>query len=97
MEKEKIFSILDCIINFKYDINKLKKMANILPWDSDSDIYVVNRNLLKSILEKFLIENIDFHEIEEWANLIECREDIGYTEPLLQEIIHELISKIDQL
>ena len=40
--------------------------------------------------KRSLDKKISFLELEEWANLIECREDIGFEDEKTQEMIFKL-------
>ena len=87
-------NILEKVILFQDKIYNLKILLNRLPWDSKEDIFIINKSTLLQILQKFLDENTNIQEIEEWANLLECREDIGYTNSCLKDIIDEFANPI---
>ena len=42
------------------------------------------------MLKEFIDKNTYFEDIENWANVIECRVDFGFEVEKMQEIIFEL-------
>ena len=73
-------SILLDLVYFKNNIDTLKNMLSQIGFDSEIELVSM------SILDK----KISFLELEEWANLIECREDIGFEDEKTQEMIFKL-------
>jgi len=68
-----------------------------LGWDSSHDLVLLTKNHALSALRRFLDGSLSASEVEEWANAIEGREDIGFegqNEDMLQELIYELANPI---
>ena len=62
-------------------------------WDSEKELVLLTKQHILRILQLFLAGQIKISEIEDWANAIECREDIGReksSKDLINEIMHEL-------
>ena len=59
-------------------------------FNSESELVTITKNTIVNILNRVIDKEISYELLEEWANLIECREDIGYEDEILQEIIFEL-------
>lgn len=57
-------------------------------WDSESELVVASRQLLSDVLQKYLAGDISSDDLEEWANFIECRDDIDYSE--IEDYIYAL-------
>jgi len=60
-------------------------------WDSDGPLAELKSSHIRSALHRYLQAELSAAQVEEWANAIECREDIAY-EPssLVGETIFEL-------
>ena len=82
--------ILLNLINFTKDISAIKSDLAKIGFDSESELVTVTKNSITNILNRVIDKEISYELLEEWANLIECREDIGYEDEILQEIIFEL-------
>jgi len=82
--------ILTDLISFKKSLNQLNNELSKYPWDVEEPILVITKVDFYNILEKCIKEEITHDELEYWANIIECRDDLDFEEEVLQEIIFEL-------
>ena len=82
--------ILLNLINFAKDISAIKSNLAKIGFNSESELVTITQNTIANILNRVADKEISYNLLEEWANLIECREDIGYEDEILQEIIFEL-------
>ncbi|WP_298104619.1 hypothetical protein [uncultured Campylobacter sp.] len=82
--------ILLNLINFTKDISVIKSDLAKIGFDSELELVTITQNTIANILNRVVDKEISYDLLEEWANLIECREDIGYEDEILQEIIFEL-------
>jgi len=82
--------ILLNLINFTKGISAIKSDLAKIGFDSESELVTITKNTIANILNRVIDKEISYNLLEEWANLIECREDIGYEDEILQEIIFEL-------
>ena len=79
--------ILLNLINFTKDISAIKSDLAKIGFDSESELVTITQNTIANILNRVIDKEISYDLLEEWANLIECREGIGYEDEILQEII----------
>ena len=86
---DEIGILLD-LIHFKNNIDTLKNMLSQIGFDSEIELVSMSRDNIVEILQRSLDKKISFLELEEWANLIECREDIGFEDEKTQEMIFKL-------
>ena len=70
--------ILLDLVHFKNNTDTLKNMLSQIGFDSETELVSMSRDDIVEILQRSLDKKISFLELEEWANLIECREDIGF-------------------
>ena len=82
--------ILLNLINFAKDMSAIKSDLAKIGFNSESELVTITKNTIANILNRVVDKEISYDLLEEWANLIECREDIGYEDEILQEIIFEL-------
>ncbi|MFH0895097.1 MAG: hypothetical protein V2A54_11745 [Bacteroidota bacterium] len=60
------------------------------PWDCEELLLQVNKADVVSVLKRCLSDEIDFEELENWTNAIECRDDLNFENDDLHEIVFEL-------
>lgn len=86
---DEIGILLD-LVHFKNNIDTLRNMLSQIGFDSETELVYMSRDDMVEILQRSLDKKISFLELEEWANLIECREDIGFEDKKTQEIVFKL-------
>lgn len=64
------------------------------PWDADSNLIVLTPNDVSQVLSKFVRGSLGESDVEAWANALECREDIGYANSTVRELLHELANPL---
>ncbi len=89
---DNITVILNNLITFRYPIPNLKEELRNLSWDG-SVIVTLTKQHLESIVDRFIHNKISEHDLIEWANMIECREDIEF-EDLYKDQIQRFIFNI---
>jgi|TARA_R110000764_G_scaffold22118_15_gene55477 hypothetical protein len=47
-------------------------------YDSEIAYFVVSKSVLEDVLLIYLADKITADELEEWANFVECRDDLDY-------------------
>lgn len=86
---DEIGILLD-LIHFKNNIDTLKNMLSQIGFDSETELVSMSRDDIVEILQRSLDKKISFLELEGWANLIECREYIGFEDEKTQEMVFKL-------
>lgn len=61
-----------------------------LPWDYPKPLVRLTYDHIRSVLLRFLAENLDAKDVQEWADLVEIRDDIEFADERTQEVIHML-------
>jgi hypothetical protein len=85
-------TILSLLIRFDAPVADLKAALATLSWDSGPVITLTRQNIA-AVLQRFASREIDAASMEEWANLVECREDICFEschEEVVANTIHAL-------
>lgn len=78
------------LIHLKGKIASIKRELTEYPWDCEEPLVVMNEKDMIEVLEKAILQSFSPELIEEWANTIECRDDIDFETEDLKEAIHEL-------
>lgn len=47
-------------------------------YDSDIERFEVSESILSDVLAMFISDSISDDELEDWANFVECRDDLDY-------------------
>lgn len=61
-------------------------MLSQLTLDYEGQPFVVNSAEIKGVLKRFLVGEFTAQELEDWANLIECREDMKFEKQRFEAI-----------
>lgn len=81
------------LLDFKLPVTELSDRLRQYSWDFESDIVRLKPAHIITVLNKYNHGKIEANEVEEWANLIECREDIGM-DRVTGEVLHVLANPI---
>jgi hypothetical protein len=82
--------ILKDLINLKGNLTDIKIELAQYSWDSETPVLVINKKDFINVLQRYIDGSLTSLEIENWANAIECRDDMDFEDDELQEIIFEL-------
>lgn len=82
------FKILSDLISFKEPIAVLSERLKTLGWDYEGPGFYVKSSEIRGVLNRFVSGEISVDELEEWANLIECREDLQFEDAKSEQIDH---------
>ena len=86
--------VLDSLLLFDKNLKNIKTELSKFDWDSQNELVVCSGDKISNVLQKYLNNEISSTDIEEWANLIEGREDIGFTNNKIQEIIFRIANPL---
>ena len=85
-------NILTDLVYINGNLSELQNELSQYSWDSDEPILIISELHFSDILKRGIENKITFEDIEKWANIIECREDLDFENEKMQEIIFELAS-----
>lgn len=80
------------LVELRKPIAEIADNISKLEWDYDGEPLIISSNQVKNIIERYLSGVLSNRELEEWANLIECREDIDFEESNRNEIEYIIYS-----
>ena len=84
--------VLDTLINLRKPLTEISESLIQFPWSSE-ELVILDTNQIKWILGQYLSGEISESLVENWANLVECRDDIGFDKKdnnLIKELMHVL-------
>jgi hypothetical protein len=82
--------ILSELVTFSKPLGFLSHGLSQLEWDyEEMPVVMMSTHLLK-VLDRFVRGELNAQEIESWANLVEGREDLEFSEEILGEFVYEL-------
>jgi len=85
--------VLQALVTFSQPLEVLAQALKQFKWDYESEPVIIEPFHLVSVLNRFLSHQLEAQQIENWANLIECREDLDYesaNQEQLEQVIYEL-------
>jgi len=91
--------LLQALLTFDEPLNLIAQELSQLEWDHEGEPVLVAPLHIVSILNRFLSNQLNAKQVEEWANMIECREDLDYeseNQKQLEQVIYELANYKDE-
>jgi len=88
---------LKALANLDQPLSTILPILQTFPWDSNQTIITLKKEHLIHILNQYLNHSLSAIDLENWANAIECREDITYEtegEGFINDIIFDLANPI---
>jgi hypothetical protein len=82
--------ILKDLVLLKGNIKILEKELSKYHWDIEKSLITIDTVYFINVLKRYINNEIDFNILSNWANAIECREDLDFSNEIIQEIIYEL-------
>ena len=86
---ELVRSLLEC----DRPLSQILQPLNSFNWDSDSELVILETHHIANVLQRYLDGELSELDVENWANAVESREDIGY-ETTLAEMLDEAIFEL---
>lgn len=84
---------LNNLLLYQSDLNQLVNDLNRFPWDSDTVFATLNYLHITKIIMRYLNGELTEQQLEDWANAVECREDIDF-DPAQQNVLAEAIHQL---
>ncbi len=85
--------VLRAVVTLSHPIAELTQAVSSLPWDCPTPLVSLTSADASAVLQRYLDGTISPSDIEEWANLIEGREDIGFESGQVESLI-ELVNEL---
>ncbi|HBA70776.1 MAG TPA: hypothetical protein DER40_06405 [Geobacter sp.] len=82
---------LEDLVEFRKTPEELQDALKGFPWDSE-ELVQLGRQHVSTVLKRYLAGEISTQEVDDWANLIECRDDIDYED--VADVLHILANPL---
>lgn len=80
------FDVLRDLIAFNKPVSVLADSLSKFDWDYEGQPLIVMASQIREVLQRFLAAEYSAQELEDWANLVEGREDLEFEEEKHDEI-----------
>lgn len=82
--------VLRDLVLLQGNIDSLENELSKFSWDSDLPLYSISSEDFIFVLKRIINDEISFDALINWANALECRDDLEFKNEAIQEIIFEL-------
>lgn len=92
MSKDRVESVRS-LVELSHPLDSIAEQLRGFEWDYEGKPVELRPHHLVKILTAFLNDKLADADVEKWANLVECREDIefeGASSNWIETVIHEL-------
>src|SRR6185436_16438835 len=72
--------VLRALIEYQLPIESVLGELEAFGWDSEYDEVILGGEDICNLLQRYLDGEIAADQVVDWADLVECREDIGFPE-----------------
>lgn len=91
------FDALRDLIDFNKPVSVLANNLSKFDWDYEGQPLTVTASQVREVLKRFLAGRCSSKDLEDWANLIECREDLEFEDKKhddIANVIHILANSV---
>ncbi|MFA6246440.1 MAG: hypothetical protein WC615_05830 [Mucilaginibacter sp.] len=86
--------ILNDLIRFQTQLDRVQNELSQYTWDVEAPLVIMRKSDFVSIVQRFLDGVLSTDDLENWANAIESRDDIGFENNELSEFIFDLANPV---
>ena len=85
---------LESLIKISMPLTEAISRLAEFPWDSESELVLLTSKDFGHVLSLFKQGSLSATEVEDWANALESRDDIGFSTSQAFELLHELANPL---
>jgi hypothetical protein len=74
-------------------VDELRRAVAAFPWDCDHDLVTLTRRDVVNVLNRYLAAQLTAKDVNEWADALEGREDVGL-EQGYEDILHRALFEL---
>jgi hypothetical protein len=85
-------AVLRALIAYRLPVGAIIEKLASFGWDAIGPVAFISSGDIDRILTRYLTQELTANQVTDWADLVECREDIGYQpgQEHLADIVFEL-------
>jgi hypothetical protein len=91
--KDSLAQLLRALIGYELPVEPVLAALRSFGWDAPEPVVLLTREDIVRILDRYLAGKLTTEQVTDWADLVECREDIGFPsgdEDVLREAVFRL-------
>jgi len=85
---------LEALIKISMPISDAISRLAEFPWDNESDLVLLTPEDCYHVLSLYKRGSLSAAEVEDWANALECRDDVGFSTSQAHELLYELANPL---
>ena len=70
--------ILQSLLELRMPLSRICALLQAVSWDSEAKLATLTPQHIVAVLSRFVAGEVSADDVEHWANLLECREDIAF-------------------
>lgn len=82
------------LIWYKTNLNEIREDLKKYKWDSKDELVIVDRIIIDAIMKRYIDMEISQENLIDRANIIEWRDDIGFSSDEIQELIFTIANPV---
>lgn len=82
--------VLRALIDYRLPIEPVLRELEAYGWDSAQDVAILEGEDILKLLRRYLSGELTGEQVVDWADFLECREDIGFLEGQKQVCSHAI-------
>ncbi len=86
--------LLKDLITLNRGLKDIQSDLSHYPWDVDETLIIITKADFSNVAQYYLDNKISVDELEDWANAVECREDIDFENEKIKQFVFELANPI---
>jgi hypothetical protein len=84
---------LRALIDYRLPVEVTLQELAAFGWDSPETVVILEREDVLMLLRRYLAGELSSEQVTDWADLVECREDIGFPESQA-EVLSRIIFRL---
>lgn len=84
---------LETLVLLSQPLADIRAALKVLSWDSEDELVTLTKRNVMDILSRYLSGELSATVVEDWANIIEGRDDVGFATSdasALRDVVNEL-------
>jgi hypothetical protein len=86
--------LLKDLVTLSRSLKDIQSDLSQYPWDVDEALIIITKADFSNVAQSYLDNKISVDELENWANAIECREDIDFEHEQVKQSVFELANPV---
>lgn len=85
--------VLTDLVELCGPLPELAARLSTFPWDCEQELVLLQPAHIASVMHRYIAGELSASKVGEWADLIECRDDVGFGSGTLKETVYRLANQ----